>query len=63
MQADALAAMRPGIPFKDVHQIAARRLSSDLKRLGLMHGSADRAVQTGAYALSKNGEAKTDLPI
>ena len=51
MQADALAAMRPGIPFKDVHQIAARRLSSDLKDIGLMRGDVDRAVQTGAYAL------------
>jgi len=51
MQADALAAMKPGIPFKDVHQIAARRLSSDFKDLGLMHGNVDRAVQTGAYAL------------
>ena len=51
MQADALAAMKPGIPFKEVHQIAARRLSSDLKDLGLMRGNVDRAVQTGAYAL------------
>ena len=51
MQADALAAMKPGIPFKDVHRIAARRLSSDFRDLGLMHGNVDRAVQTGAYAL------------
>ena len=51
MQADALAAMKPGIPFKDVHQIAARRLSSDLNDIGLMRGNVDRAVQTGAYAL------------
>ena len=51
MQADALAAMKPGIPFKDVHQIAARRLASDLKDLGLICGDVDRAVQTGAYAL------------
>jgi Xaa-Pro aminopeptidase len=51
MQADALAAMKPGIPFKDVHQIAARRLSSDFKELGLMRGDVDRAVDTGAYAL------------
>ena len=51
MQADALAAMQPGIPFKDVHQIAARRLSADLNDLGLMHGNVDRSVQTGAYAL------------
>ena len=51
MQADALAAMKPGVPFKDVHLVAARRLSSDLKALGLMRGEVDRAVETGAYAL------------
>ncbi len=51
MQADALAAMKPGIPFKEVHQVAAQRLASDFKDLGLMRGSVDRAVQTGAYAL------------
>jgi len=51
MQADALAAMKPGIPFKDVHLVAARRLSSDLKTLGLMRGNVDQALETGAYAL------------
>jgi Xaa-Pro aminopeptidase len=51
MQADALAAMKPGVPFKDVHLAAARRLASDLKALGLMRGDVDRAVDTGAYAL------------
>jgi Xaa-Pro dipeptidase len=51
MQADALAAMKPGIPFKDVHQVAARRLSSDFKELGLIRGDVDRAVDSGAYAL------------
>jgi Xaa-Pro dipeptidase len=51
MQADALAVMKPDVPFKDVHQVAARRLSSDLKDLGLMRGDVDRAVDTGAFAL------------
>ena len=51
MQADALAAMKPGVPFKDVHLVAARRLASDLNALGLMRGDVDRAVETGAYAL------------
>jgi Xaa-Pro aminopeptidase len=51
MQADALAAMKPGVPFKDVHLVAARRLTSDLKTLGLIRGDADHAVETGAYAL------------
>jgi len=51
MQADALAAMKPGVPFKDVHLAAARRLSSDLKALGLIRGDVDQALETGAYAL------------
>ncbi|MCB2148518.1 MAG: aminopeptidase P N-terminal domain-containing protein [Deltaproteobacteria bacterium] len=51
MQADALAAMKPGVPFKDVHLVAARRLSADLTSLGLMRGNVDQALETGAYAL------------
>jgi Xaa-Pro aminopeptidase len=51
MQADALAAMKPGVPFRDVHQVAARRLSSDLKTLGFIRGNVDQALETGAYAL------------
>jgi Xaa-Pro aminopeptidase len=51
MQSDALAAMKPGIPFRDVHRVAARRLSSDFKALGLLHGDVEEIVQTGAYAL------------
>jgi Xaa-Pro aminopeptidase len=51
MQTDALAAMKPGVPFKDVHRVAARRLVADLNNLGLMHGDVDGAVETGAYAL------------
>ena len=51
MQSDALAAMKPGIPFRDVHRAAARRLSSDFKALGLLRGDVEEIVQTGAYAL------------
>ena len=51
MQTDALAAMKPGVPFKEVHQVAARRLSSDLITIGLMRGEVDQAIETGAYAL------------
>ena len=51
MQADALDVMQPGVAFKDVHLVAARRLSADFKALGLMRGDVDRAVETGAFAL------------
>jgi Xaa-Pro aminopeptidase len=43
--------MKPGVPFRDVHLVAARRLSSDLKALGLIRGDVDHALETGAYAL------------
>ncbi|BBO67510.1 Xaa-Pro dipeptidase [Desulfosarcina alkanivorans] len=51
MQMDALAAMKPGVPFRDIHLLAARRLSSDFKKLGLMHGDVSEMVESGAYAL------------
>lgn len=51
MQQDALFVMKPGIPYRDVHEVAARRLSSDLKALGLLRGTVDEIVATGAYAL------------
>jgi Xaa-Pro aminopeptidase len=51
MQAEALGAMRPGVAFKDIHLMAARRLSVDFKALGLMRGDVDRCVETGAFAL------------
>lgn len=51
MQAEALAAMKPGVPFKDIHLVAARRLLSDLKTLGLMRGDVEQALENGVYAL------------
>lgn len=51
MQAEALDAMQPGVAFKDIHLMAARRLSEDFKALGLMRGDVDRCVETGAFAL------------
>jgi Xaa-Pro dipeptidase len=51
MQMDALAAMKPGVPFRDIHLVAAQRLASDLKALGLLLGNASGIVESGAYAL------------
>ncbi len=47
----ALAASRPGVPFKDVHFLAAKTIASGLKELGLMKGDVDAAVAQGAHAL------------
>lgn len=50
-QAVALQAIKPGIPFRDVHLLTCRRLVLGLKDLGLMKGDPDEAVATGAHAL------------
>ncbi|MBC6366840.1 aminopeptidase P family protein [Algoriphagus sp. AK58] len=47
----AVAALRPGIRFKDVHLLACRKLAEGLKELGLMKGNLDDAVDKGAHAL------------
>ena len=50
-QEQAIDAMKPGVPFKDVHLLAARVLTQHLQDIGLMHGSVDDAVAEGAHAL------------
>ncbi len=50
-QEDAIAAMRPGVPFRSVHNLASRRLTQGLIDLGLMQGDAEEAVEAGAHAL------------
>jgi len=48
---NAVAAVRPGGPFKEVHLIAAKTIAAGLKELGLMKGDVDAAVEQGAHAL------------
>jgi Xaa-Pro aminopeptidase len=50
-QKKALEAIRPGVPFKQIHLLACRSLAGDLKDLGLMRGNLDEAVEAGAHAL------------
>ena len=47
----AIAIIRPGLPFREVHRTAAEILVRGLAGLGLMTGDAAEAVETGAYAL------------
>lgn len=42
---------RPGIMWRDMHNLAAKIIVSGLKDLGLMKGDTDDIVHTGAYAL------------
>ncbi|MEI6667440.1 MAG: aminopeptidase P family protein [Acidobacteriota bacterium] len=50
-QTAAIAAIKPGVPYKDVHLLAARSFATDLKAAGLMKGDVDEAVAAGAHAL------------
>jgi Xaa-Pro aminopeptidase len=50
-QTAAIAAIKPEVPYKTVHLLAARTFVSDLKALGLMKGDPDEAVAAGAHAL------------
>jgi Xaa-Pro aminopeptidase len=50
-QTGAIAAVAPGVPYRDVHLGAARSFVNDLTGLGLMKGNADDAVAAGAHAL------------
>lgn len=50
-QVQAIAAMRPGTRFLDIHMATARTMASGLKGIGLMRGDIDEAVAAGAHAL------------
>jgi len=47
----AVAALKPGIPFRDIHLLACRTVAQGLKDLGCMRGDIDEAVAQGAHAL------------
>jgi len=47
----AIAALKPGIPFKDIHLLACRVIAQGLKDLGFMKGDVEEAVAAGAHAL------------
>ena len=50
-QIAAIDAVKPGVPFRDVHLHACRVLTEHLKALGLMQGDVEEAVAAGAHAL------------
>jgi Xaa-Pro aminopeptidase len=50
-QMRAIEAIRPGVPYRDVHLLAARSLAGDLAALGCLRGDLDAAVGAGAHAL------------
>jgi Xaa-Pro aminopeptidase len=47
----AIAAIKPGIPFRDIHLLAATEIARGLIRLGIMKGNPEEAAQKGAHTL------------
>ena len=50
-QVRAIEAIKPGVPYRDVHLQAARDMVVSLEALGCMRGDPDEAVAAGAHAL------------
>ncbi|MCL2074273.1 MAG: aminopeptidase P family protein [Marinilabiliaceae bacterium] len=47
----AINAAKPGVPYKEVHLLAASVIAEGLKSIGLMKGDIETAVNEGAHAL------------
>lgn len=47
----AIAAVKPGVRYRDVHLLACRVLAQGLCDLGLLSGSVDGLVESGAHAV------------
>jgi Xaa-Pro aminopeptidase len=50
-QMAAIGAIKPGVPYKQIHLLAAKSFATDLKAVGLLKGDVDEAVAAGAHAL------------
>lgn len=50
-QTRAIEAIRPGVPYREVHLLAAASLTEDLRAMGCMKGNVEDAVAAGAHAL------------
>ncbi len=51
MHRRAVAGIKPGVSFKELHFEAARALTEGMQALGLMKGDVEAAIQAGAHAL------------
>ena len=47
----AIEAVKPGVRYRDVHLTACRTIAAGLAQLGLLKGSPDALVESGAHAL------------
>jgi len=51
VQEEAIATLRPGLPFADAHRLAALRMVEGMSELGFFKGDAAQVVESGAYAI------------
>jgi Xaa-Pro aminopeptidase len=50
-QLKCIAAIKPGVPYRDIHLLAARVMARGMKDLGFLRGDPEEAVAAGAHAL------------
>lgn len=50
-RADSINTIRPGVPYREIHDLSARIIFEGLKDLDLTKGDAEEAVAAGAHAL------------
>jgi Xaa-Pro aminopeptidase len=50
-QEAAVAALRPGVLFRDIHSLAARKLMEGLNAVGITRGDPGAAVEAGAHTI------------
>lgn len=48
-QLACIDAIRPGVPWNDIHELSVRVLTEGLVRLGLLQGEVDTLIEEGAY--------------
>ena len=48
---EAIKAIKPGIPYRQIHLLAASVIAEGLRELGLMKGDVEEAVKQGAHAM------------
>ncbi|MFH1160045.1 MAG: aminopeptidase P family protein [bacterium] len=46
-----IEAIKPGVPFRDIHLLAAKEIAKGLKDIGIMKGDPDEAVSQGAHTM------------
>ncbi|MBK7860710.1 MAG: aminopeptidase P family protein [Archangiaceae bacterium] len=48
---DAIAKVKPGVRYRDVHLLASRTVADGLAQMGLLKGNPDALVESGAHAV------------